>query len=44
MIESTYSPSSFAGFVSSSRRLQVPPNSRATPKFRQIDLACPMWR
>ncbi len=39
MIESTYSTSSFAGFVSSKRRLHVPPNSAATPKFRQIDLA-----
>ena len=44
LIESTYSTSSLAGLVSSKRRLQLPPNSRATPKFRQIDLAWPMCR
>ena len=43
-MESTYSISSFAGLVSSMRMLQIPPNSRAIPKFRQIALACPMCR
>ena len=33
-----------SGFVSSNRRLHVPPNSSATPKFRQIDFAWPMCR
>ena len=42
-IESTYSTFSLAGLVSSMRRLQTPPNSRAMPKFRQMDLAWPMW-
>ena len=32
------------GLVSSKRRLQTPTNSSATPKFRQIDLACPICR
>ena len=41
---STYSTSSLVGFVSSKRRLQVPPFSSAIPKFRQIDLAWPMCR
>jgi len=41
---SMYSCSSLTGFVSSNRRLQRPPNSRAMPKFRQIDLAWPMCR
>ena len=41
---STYSMSSLAGFVSSMRRLHLPPNSRAMPKFRQMLLAWPMWR
>src|SRR5689334_6640400 len=36
--------SSVTGLVSSKRRLQVPPYLRAIPKFKQIDLACPMWR
>src|SRR5579864_2137522 len=44
MIESTYSVSSLLGFVSSNRKLHLPPNSRASPKFRWIDLACPMCR
>ena len=44
MIESMYSCSSLTGFVSSNRRLQCPPNSRAMPKLRQIDFAWPMWR
>src|SRR2546430_3360221 len=44
MIESTYSVSSFCGFVSSKRRLVCPPNSSARPKSRQIALACPMCR
>src|SRR5947208_6781043 len=43
-IASTYSISSFVGFVSSKRRLHWPPYSPATPKLRQIDLACPMCR
>ena len=38
-MESTYSVSSFVGLVSSIRRLQMPPNCRAMPKFRQIDFA-----
>ena len=38
-MESMYSCSSLAGLVSSKRRWQRPPNSRATPKLRQIDLA-----
>ena len=44
MIESTYSVSSFDGFVSSKRKLVLPPNSSASPKSRQIALACPMCR
>src|SRR5579859_7143413 len=44
MMESTYSVSSFSGLVSSKRRLVCPPNSSASPKSRQIALACPMWR
>src|SRR5207245_5086718 len=44
MIHSTYSVSSFDGFVSSKRRLVLPPNSSASPKSRQIALACPMCR
>jgi len=32
-----------ATFVSSNRRWQVPWCSIARPKFRQMDLACPMW-
>src|SRR5689334_17522327 len=44
MMESTYSCSSFSGLVSSKRRLVLPPNSAAKPKFRQIDLACPRCR
>ncbi len=44
MIESTNSVSSFSGLVSSIRTLQMPPNSRAMPKLRQIALVCPMWR
>ena len=35
---------SFRGLVSSNRRLVRPPNSAAMPKFRQMDLACPMCR
>src|SRR5690606_18672552 len=38
----TNSGSSLAGLVSSKRRLQRPPNSRAMPKSRQIALAWPM--
>ncbi len=38
-MDSTYSISSLVGFVSSIRRLQTPPNSRAMPKFRQMLLA-----
>src|SRR3954465_9180146 len=44
MMESTYSVSSLVGLVSSIRMLQTPPNSCATPKLRQIDLAWPMCR
>src|SRR5216684_6367348 len=44
MIESTYSVSSFDGFVSSKRKLVLPPNSSARPKSRQMALACPMCR
>jgi hypothetical protein len=44
MIESTYSTSSVEGLVSSKRRLQTPPTYCASPKFTQIDLACPMCR
>ncbi|OQC67185.1 MAG: hypothetical protein BWX47_02052 [candidate division Hyd24-12 bacterium ADurb.Bin004] len=43
MIESTYSTSSFEGFVSSNLRLHTPPYCFAIPKLRQIDLAWPMW-
>ena len=32
------------GLVSSKRRLVLPPNSAASPKFRQMDLAWPMCR
>src|SRR5271170_7922833 len=44
MMESTYSCSSFSGFVSSNRRLVLPPNSSANPKLKQMDLACPICR
>jgi hypothetical protein len=44
LMESMYSCSSLVGFVSSKRRWVRPPNSWATPKFRQIDLACPTCR
>src|SRR5271166_4005186 len=44
IIESTYSCSSFSGLVSSKRRLVLPPNSAASPKFRQMDFAWPRWR
>ena len=44
VMESTYSTSSLVGLVSSMRRLQTPPNSRAMPKFRQMLLAWPMCR
>src|SRR5438477_6587918 len=44
MMESTYSVSSFDGFVSSNRRLHFPPNSSASPKFKWMDLAWPIWR
>ncbi len=43
-MESTYSTSSFAGFVSSNRRLHSPPYFCARPKFKQIDLACPICK
>src|ERR1700759_3940577 len=43
-MDSTYSTSSLVGLVSSMRRLQTPPNSRAMPKFRQMLLACPMCK
>src|SRR6476659_1640760 len=41
---STYFMSSVNGFVSSRRRLQRPSKSSASPKFRQMDFACPMCR
>src|SRR5215213_8624352 len=44
MIESTYSCSSLVGFVSSNRRLNLPPYSCASPKFRQMLFACPMCK
>ncbi len=40
-MDSTYSVSSLAGFVSSKRRLHLPPNCSASPKFRQIDFVVP---
>src|SRR4051794_19506691 len=43
-IESMYSCSSLTGFVSSKRRWQRPPNSRAIPKLSAIDFGWPMWR
>ena len=43
-IESTYSTLSLVGLVSSKRRLHWPSKSAASPKLRQIDLACPMCR
>src|SRR5438309_10595038 len=43
-MESTYSMSSLVGFVSSKRRLHLPPYCAARPKVRQIDLAWPMCR
>src|ERR1051326_1646702 len=43
-IESMYSCSSLIGLVSSKRRWQRPPNSRAIPKLSAIDLGWPMWR
>ena len=44
LMASMYSCSSLVGLVSSKRRWQRPPNSCATPKFRQIDLAWPICR
>ena len=44
MIASTYSDSSFVGLVSSKRRLQWPPNSRAMPKSIEMALAWPMCK
>ena len=44
LIESTYSCSSFSGFVSSKRRLVLPPNSSASPKSRQMHSAWPICR
>jgi len=44
MIASTYSWLSFAGLVSSNRRWQRPPNSRAAPKSIETAWAWPMWR
>src|SRR6185295_3574452 len=44
MIESAYLDSSLEGFVSSKRRLHLPPNSTASPKSMDIALACPMCR
>src|SRR6266849_4972069 len=44
MMDSSNSTVSLLGFVSSKRRLQRPSLSAATPKFRQIDLACPICR
>src|SRR6185503_2903622 len=44
MMESAYLDSSLEGFVSSKRRLHLPPNSAANPKSRKIALACPIWR
>src|SRR5258707_249774 len=44
MMESTYSVSSLEGLVSSKRKLHLPPNSAASPKFRLMDLAWPMCR
>ena len=43
-IESMYSCSSLIGLVSSKRRWQRPPNSRAIPKLSAIALGWPMWR
>ena len=43
-IASTYSCSSFSGFVSSKRMYVSPPNCSARPKLMQIDLAWPMCR
>src|SRR5215218_268949 len=43
-IESMYSCSSLTGLVSSKRRWQRPPNSRAIPKLSAIALGWPMWR
>ena len=43
-IESTYSCSSFSGFVSSKRMYVTPSNSAPSPKLTQIALAWPMWR
>jgi len=44
MMASTKSCFSFVGLVSSKRRWQMPPNSCARPKFRQMDFACPKCR
>src|SRR5438046_7745374 len=43
VMASTYLMSAVDGLVSSNLRLQRPPNSRAMPKLRQIDLTWPMW-
>ena len=42
LIESTYSVSSFTGFVSSKRRFVFPPYFFARPKLMQMLFACPM--
>src|SRR3954469_17420274 len=42
LIASTYFTSSVAGFVSSKRKLHVPPNSLAMPKLAVIAFTCPM--
>ncbi|MPM98742.1 hypothetical protein SDC9_145931 [bioreactor metagenome] len=41
-MESTYSTSSFTGFVSSYLKLHIPPYFCAVEKFKHIDLACPI--
>src|SRR6056297_972368 len=43
-MESTYSTSSFSGLVSSNRRFVFPLYFWARPKFKQMDLACPICK
>jgi hypothetical protein len=44
MIESTYSTVLGGGVGIVEAQIAAPPNSSASPKFTQIDLACPMCR
>src|SRR5690554_4436461 len=43
-MDSVYSTSSLVGLVSSNRRWHRPLFSAARPKFKQMDLACPICK